>query len=194
MNIREATVAALEQRYGRPPAAPTYLKTPVAKESGQKSRLRALSEAFKGDRKSIAAAIGITPGTLTRWLNGKQGIGKKNQTKLDNAYRATVDARHAKSARRFKDGLRAAAGTSPVAHMKVTVTAVVRWTRSDKKMYNQRPHRTVQLDNIDMGPVIRSWADGHDPGAMLEAQVTDQYAAEGGVGFEGDDVTVQFPN
>lgn len=193
MNIRQATERALEKRFGTAPAAPGYLKTPVSKESGQKSRLRALSEAYKGDRKAIAQAIGISPGTLTRWLGGKQGIGKANQGRLDTAYRRTVDDRHQRSLSRWKAGVAGKAVTARLADAKVRVTAEIRWSRSDKKQYNAHPHRTTTLDNIDLRPVVESWLAGHDPGAMLEAQVTDQYQADGGVGFEGDNCTVEIP-
>jgi len=194
VNIRQATQEALERHFGAPPAHPGYLKTPATKESGQKSRLRAIGEAFKGDRKAIAAAIGISPGTLGRWLTGKQGIGKASQAKLDTAYRRTVDERHQRSLARWKAGVSAKAATDTrLANAKVRVTATIRWTKSDKKQYNATPHRSVNLDNIDMRPVVESWLAGHDPGAMLEAKVTEQYEADGGVAFEGDNCTVEIP-
>jgi transcriptional regulator with XRE-family HTH domain len=194
MDVREATELALQQKYGlghvtAPPVA--QLRTPVDRPAGQKSRIGQLVTLFKGDRKQVAAAIGVTRDTLTRWLGGKQTISKANQEKLERAYQKNIikpkqeraDARARKAA---------AAGVSPDQHAQVKVSATIRWSKSTKKQYNNRPYRTTTLDNIDLSPVVRAWLRGTDVGTALEKAITDQYSIKDGIGLEGNSVEIEF--
>jgi hypothetical protein len=86
---------------------------------------------------------------------------------------------------------------------KVTVTADVRWTDSDKKKYNATKYRTVKFVDMRhvMAPVIRAWA-GAGPTAAAEAferltsamhRVPDDDDGGPGIRFEGNDVKIEFP-
>lgn len=192
MNLREATEAALVRRY-RSVHAPAVRQrvTPVTTEAGQQGRIKDLMMQFKGDRKAAAAAIGVPRDTLTRWINGKRGISKASQGKLEQAYQ-----KHIVTPKQQRADLRArkqeAKTNPPRSDAKVKVTATIRWSKSPKKKYNRRPYRTTTLDHIDLSKVAAAWAGGRDPGKELEKVVTTQYGTKDGVAFEGDSVEIEF--
>lgn len=194
MNVRDATVQALARRFGISTAPGLRSGTDTVR--GQKARLGAIDRAY-GGRKGAAAAIGVTADTLTRWKTGKRKVSKASQDKIGAAYDKLQADKLAERVRRAQAAeakkppktITAVPGTSDV-----TVTATIRWTRSDRKKYNASPHRTTTLTSIPMGPVVAAWLAGADPGAELERQASIEYAvtANGGIGFEGDDVEIRI--
>lgn len=192
MDVRQATEAAFERMYGNVSAPPVaQLRTPATREAGQRSRIGQLTTAFKGDRSKVAAAIGVTRDTLTRWINGKQGIGKANQDKLERAYQKNIvqPKQHRADLRARQNAVNT---RPPSTDARVTVTATIRWTKSDNKKYNSTPYRTTTLDNIDLTPVARAWSRGADSGRALEQAITRQYSIKDGIGLEGNSVEIEF--
>lgn len=192
MNLRQATEAALIRHYSavRGPAV-RQRATPVSTEAGQQGRIKDLLMQFGGDRKAAAAAIGVPRDTLTRWINGKRGIAKSSQKKLEQAYQSHIVT--PKQRRADMRARKQAAKTNPPrTDAKVKVTATIRWSNSTKKKYNRNPYRTTTLDHIDLSKVAAAWVTGRDPGKALERAATAQYGIKDGIQFEGDSVEIEF--
>jgi plasmid maintenance system antidote protein VapI len=195
MNIKEAVTAALLRRYGGIHADPVrQRKTPVSQPAGQQGRLGDLVTAFKGDRIKAAAAIGVPRDTLTRWINGKRGVSKASQGKLEAAYQRHIvkprQARADNSARR-----KHVEANPAQVDARVKVTATIRWSNSDKKKYNSNSHRTTTLPLINLQPIVTAWLRGHDPGEAFEKEATFQGKLKypkNAIRFEGNSVEVEF--
>ena len=193
-DLPEALDAALRARYRI-----SEVKTPVTQRRGLLARMNQLEKLHQrpGDKPGQAAtraaeSAGIPARTWRDWRKGTHPPGPANRRKLEGAYNRQI------TLPAFRRSVR-----SKGAPDKVTVTAVVRWSDSPRKMYNATPQRTVRLRGLRavMPGVIRAWAAAGPQAAAdaFERAVSTAYRepddADGGPGirFEGDAVTVEFP-
>ena len=191
-DLAEALDAALRARFRVP-----EVKTPITQRRGLLARLNQLEKlhARKGDRPGAAArraaqSAGIPPDQFARWRKGERKPSAASLRKLEAAYtrQVTVPA-YRKAANRTK------------APNKVTVSAEVWWTDSDKK--NNGDERTVKLIGMraTMVRVIRAWAAAGPEAAadLFQRGVSDVYRVPDnndgtpGVQFQGNKVEVEFP-
>lgn len=178
-DIGQALDAALGARYGWP-----GLKTPTTTWRGLHAHMRALEKAA-GSKAAAAQAAGIGRSTWNHWAAKHRMPSGVNLRKLEAAYARQV--LQPAVARRIKDR------KLPTL---ITVTAVIRWSNSPKKMYNAKRHRKTHLDQlkpVDIARVVQAWAalGGGAAGGELERVTAARYKAEV-VKFEGDQVHVDL--
>lgn len=191
-DLAGALDAALRARY-----RVAEVRTPITQRRGLLGRMNQLEtlHARKGDKPGQAAtraaeASGIPARTWRDWRKGTHPPSAANARKLEGAYtrQVTVPAyRRSAKAKGAPD--------------KVTVTAEVWWTDSDKK--NNGDQRTVKLTGLKaiMGAVIRAWiaagpeaaADVFERGCAKVYGVPDNADETPGIQFKGDSVTIEFP-
>lgn len=193
-DLAEALDAALRGRF-----RVAEVRTPVSQRRGLLARMNQLEKlhARPGDtptqtRKRAAAASGIPDRTWRDWRNGTHPPSAASQRKLEGAYTRQITLPAYRKSARQKG-----------APDKVTVTAEVWWTDSDKK--NNGKQRTVKLVGLKsiMAGVIRTWiAAGPAPAAaafergcarVYRVPDNDDEERSPGIQFQGDDVTIEFP-
>lgn len=176
-DIGEALDAALSRHYpwGEP-------KSPASSTRGLQARIRHLEQAM-GGRRQAAKAAGIGLSSWDFWKARTRKPSPANLRKLEAAY-ARLVVRPKVLAKVAKKG-------TPT---RVTVTAEVRWTDSPRKMYNRTKQRTVKLEGLRMGRVVRAWlaAGPQAAGIALQEAAARAYQVNE-IGFEGDNVEVKFP-
>lgn len=191
-DLAEALDAALRARFRVP-----EVKTPITQRRGLLARLNQLEKlhARKGDRPGAAArraaqSAGIPPDQFARWRKGERAPSAASLRKIETAYNRQITLpAYRKSAQQAK------------APNKVTVSAEVWWTDSDKK--NNGDYRTVKLVGMKatMARVIRAWAAA-GPEAAAEVfergtadvyRVPDNNDGTPGVQFQGNNVKIEFP-
>ena len=192
-DLGEALDAALRAYY-----RVAEVKTPVTQRRGLLARMNQLEKLHQreGDRpgaagRRAAASAGIAPDTWTRWRAEQRRPSAASLRKLEAAYarQVTVPAlRRALKRKRTPD--------------KVTVTAEVWWTDSDKK--NNGEHRTVKLVGLraSMVRVVRAWgaagpeaaADAFERACAQVYRVPDNADGTPGIQFKGDNVIIEFPS
>jgi hypothetical protein len=193
-DLAGALDAALRARY-----RVAEVKTPITQRRGLLARMNQLEKLHtrKGDRpgsagRRAAAAAGIPPDQWTRWKKGQRTPSAASLRKLEGAYSRQVT----------QPAFRRAIKTRGVP-AKVTVTATVKWSTSDRKQYNAIRHRTVRLFQMRpvMGPTIRAWvaagpqaaADAFQRGVSAQHSEPDEEDGRPGIEFEGDHVQIEFP-
>jgi hypothetical protein len=195
-DLAGALDAALRDRY-----RVSEVRTPVGQRRGLLARMNQLEKlhARKGDKPGQAAtraaeSAGISPRTWRDWRKGTHPPGAASTRKLEGAYNRQITLPAFRKSIKEKK--------TPT---KVNVTATIRWTDSDKKKYNATAYRTVKFTK--MGPVmaatIKAWA-GAGPeaaaaafergvSAMYRVPDTGDTPPQPGIGFEGDNVKIEFP-
>lgn len=196
-DLAEALDAALSARYRL-----TEVRTPITQRRGLTGRLNQLEKlhARKGDRpgaarRRAADSAGIPLTTWTRWKSGQRKPSAASLRRIQDAYRDQVTTPALRRLLRIRK-----------VPTRVVVTAEIRWTDSDKKKYNHTKHRTTTL--VGMRPTmvacIRVWyrkddvtalslAETFERGASAAYSVPDDDDGAAGIQFEGDNVTITFP-
>lgn len=193
MRLPEALDRALRSLYTvrEVKSAPTTRRGLTAR-MGQMEK----AHAQPGDRKGAAGrraaeAAGVSLRTWQRWRNGTQKPTARALAKLQAGYDKMF-----KLPRLRKEIKDKGIPTS------VTVTAVIKWSKSSGSQYNSRPYRTTTLTG--MGPamraVVRAWAtEGPDAaaealerGAAATYGVPDDDDGSPGIEFEDDEVEIEF--
>lgn len=195
-DLAGALDAALRARY-----RVAEVRTPITQRRGLLARLNQLERLHQreGDRRGAAArraarSAGIPPDQFARWRKGERKPSAASLRKLEAAYARQITLPALRRAITRKD-----------APDKVTVTAQVWWTDSDKK--NNSKQRTVKLTGMKgvMRAVIRAWiAAGSEAAADTFERGTAQVyrsrsllvANDDGthsIRFEGNEVEIEFP-
>lgn len=165
MNLVEATRAeldriALQQRGG--------LRTPRQKIEFLERRM---------SRAQLAAELGISPGTLTRWRNRKQKPSEKNANVLDRLYQ---DRRPKKATGRDRAKLKL--GT-----LGVRISGLVQFSDEEPEWRDDYASSMNPKITADQWPdILVAWRAGDDH--MLERSMSRalQVATKSGVHFVGD--------
>jgi len=195
-DLAGALDAALRARY-----RVSEVKTPITQRRGLLARMNQLEKLHqrKGDRpgaagRRAAESAGIPPDQWTRWKKGQRTPSARSQRRLERAYVEQITLPAYRKSTQGKG-----------APSKVTVTAQIWWTDSDKK--NNGKQRTVKLTGMKaaMRAVIRAWiaagpeaaANALERGAAAVYRVPDNVDSDGnrtpGIQFKGDEVEIEFP-
>lgn len=192
-DLAEALDAALRARYRI-----SEVRTPITQRRGLLARMNQLEKYHTrgGDRPGQAAtraaeSAGVSPRTWGEWRKGSRPPSASSARKLEGAYtrQITLPAfRRALEDKKIPD--------------KVTITAIIKWSRSDRKQYNRTRHRTVNFTQMRpvMRDVIRAWVLAGPEAAAdkLQRGVSDMYSepndgSRPGIEFEGNQVEITFP-
>lgn len=176
---------ALDTALGHWYGAKSDFRSPVTSKRGLSARLGALGRVHK-TRKEAAAAIGVSVGTLGRWLLGKAVPTPASLKKIHTAHLVL---------------LRKPAVGSKLAPNQMNVKADVHCLsvgpKSKSGYYNSVPHRWFRADRpaarLGLSSVVAAWVQGKSPEQVAETAYDVIKSAYGSAfEFEGTDVTVEL--
>lgn len=191
-DLAQALDAALRARY-----RVAEVKSPVTQRRGLLARMSQLEKLHgrKGDRPGQAAtraaeSAGIPVRTWRDWRKGTHPPSARSQRRLERAYVEQITLPAFRKSAKEKG-----------APNRVTVTAEVWWSDSDKK--NNGDQRTVKLVGMKavMAAVVRAWiaagpeaaADVFQRGTAGVYRVPDNDDKTPGIQFLGNQVEIEFP-
>jgi hypothetical protein len=191
-DLPEALDAALRARYRI-----TEVRTPITQRRGLLARMNQLEKLHTrpGDRpgsagRRAAIAAGLPPDQWTRWKKGQRAPSAASARKLEGAYNRQITLPAFRKKTQEKK-----------APNKVTVTAEIWWTDSDKK--NNGDQRTVKLTGMRTAMIatIRAWiaagpeaaAEAFQRGTARVYRVPDNDDGTPGIQFLGSSVSIEFP-